>query len=308
MRVMHEFLVRNPFDLYELHLFRLVVLHGSLTKAAQIAGLTQSAITRQIQGMENSLGLSLLERTTRRVRTTPAGEFLFHQSARLIGDVDESLRRLQQEFGGARKEVRVGISRSISLAYLPGFFHANLRKSPEIGCRMSHLRSIEIIDALEANELDLGVLCPPKRMPSTLRVTHRFKDAFTLIAPPDLASEVRSLPKTGKRLTNWLIQQPWLLLDEETNTGQRLQSWMRHQGIKIEPSMRLDSFDLIINLVALGMGVSFAPIRALALYGERKAIRRIPFNERFSRDLVVVIRRNRTIPDHLTKFIENVLF
>src|SRR5471030_182721 len=103
---MNEFLLTKPFDLYELFLFRLVVQQRSFTKAAQLAGLTQSAITRQIQGMENKLGLALLERTTRSVRVTPAGDFLFHESARLTGDVEASLQRLREQFAGARKEVR----------------------------------------------------------------------------------------------------------------------------------------------------------------------------------------------------------
>ncbi|HVK58398.1 MAG TPA: LysR family transcriptional regulator, partial [Candidatus Kapabacteria bacterium] len=54
---MHRFLSTVPFDLYELSLFHLVVKHRSFTKAAEIAGLTQSAITRQMQGVENSLGI-----------------------------------------------------------------------------------------------------------------------------------------------------------------------------------------------------------------------------------------------------------
>jgi DNA-binding transcriptional LysR family regulator len=52
----HEYLATVPFDLYQLHLFHLVVKHRSFTRAAGLAGLTQSAITRQMQGMENSLG------------------------------------------------------------------------------------------------------------------------------------------------------------------------------------------------------------------------------------------------------------
>jgi DNA-binding transcriptional LysR family regulator len=123
---MNRFLSTVPFDLYELALFQLIVKHRSFTKAAGIAGLTQSAITRQIQGVENSLGIQLLERTTRNVRVTPAGEFLYQEAARLLGDVDQSLNHLAQEFAGARKEVRVAVSRTIGLAYLPGFFHANL--------------------------------------------------------------------------------------------------------------------------------------------------------------------------------------
>lgn len=61
MRSMNQFLSTVPFDLYELALFHLVVKHRSFTKAAEIAGLTQSAITRQMQGVESSLGIQLLE-------------------------------------------------------------------------------------------------------------------------------------------------------------------------------------------------------------------------------------------------------
>src|ERR1051326_9021005 len=90
MHDMNQFLSTVPFDLYELALFHLVVKHRSFTKAAEIAGLTQSAITRQMQGVENGLGIQLLERTTRNVRVTPAGEFQFGEAPRLLGDVDRS--------------------------------------------------------------------------------------------------------------------------------------------------------------------------------------------------------------------------
>src|SRR5262249_55532838 len=110
MLFMHEYLATAPFDLYELHLFHLVAKYRSFTKAAEVAGLTQSAITRQVQGVESSLGIELLERTTRSVRMTEAGEFLFRESSQLLGDVEHSLRRLREEFAGARKEIHVGVS------------------------------------------------------------------------------------------------------------------------------------------------------------------------------------------------------
>src|SRR5476649_1650997 len=101
----HELLSRRPFDLYQLHLFRLVAESGSFPRAAQITGLTQSAITRQIQSIEQQLGLSLLTRTTRSVVTTAAGKFLLQESAPVLGDVDVLLRRLKEE---RSEERRVG--------------------------------------------------------------------------------------------------------------------------------------------------------------------------------------------------------
>jgi DNA-binding transcriptional LysR family regulator len=305
--MVNQFLSKVPFDLYELALFHLVVKHRSFTKAAEIAGLTQSAITRQMQGVENSLGLQLLERTTRTVRVTPAGEYLFHEAARLLGDVEQSLTHLAQEFAGARKEVRVDVSRTIGLAYLPGFFHANLRRFPHLGYRVTCQSSGEILAALEANEQDIGVLCPPSRLPKTLRVTHRFEDAFTLIVPKDSAPAGNALSKPKTRI-DWLKQQNWLLIEERSNTGQQLRAWMADQEWRMEPTMQLDNFDLIINLVALGMGASFVPIRALALYNQKRNLLRVPLPARFTRQLVVAVRKHRKMPVHLEQFITNILF
>src|SRR5882724_9811205 len=193
MHNMNRFLSTVPFDLYELALFHLVVKHRSFTKAAEISGLTQSAITRQLQGVENSLGIQLIERTTRSVRVTAAGAFLSREAARLLGDVDRSLHHLAQEFAGARKEIRVDVSRTIGLAYLPGFFHANLRRLPQVGYRVTCQTSGEILTALEANDQDIGVLCPPPRLPKTLKVTHRFDDAFALIISADALPELQRI-------------------------------------------------------------------------------------------------------------------
>ena len=305
---MNEYLPTAPFDIYELHLFHLVAKHRSFTKAAEVAGLTQSAVTRQVQGIERSLGLKLFERTTRSVRMTPAGMALCRESTRLVGEIDQTLRSLREEFAGAKKEIRVGVSRSVSLAYLPGFFHANLRRQPQIGYRVSYLPSAAILSALEANELDLGVLCPPRRLPQTVRATHHFNDTFALIAPGEAALEFETAATSRPRRLAWMNRQNWLLLDEHANTGRRLRSWLSRQGCRVQPAMQLDSFDLIINLVALGMGVSFVPARAVALYGGKRRVRRLPWPDRFVRELVVVVRRNRQLPEHLARFIDNVLF
>ena len=224
-----------------------------------------------------------------------------------MGDVEQSLEHLAQEYAGARKEVRVDVSRTIGLAYLPGFFHANLRRLPQVGYRVACQASNDILTAIEANEQDIGVLCPPKRLPKTLRVTHRFEDAFALIAPASLEPQLKPLVR-GKARMEWIKKQNWLLIEERSNSGQQLRNWMRLQGWNIEPTMQLDNFDLIINLVSLGMGVSFVPVRALALYNQRQKILRIDLPARFTRELVVVVRKHRKLPAHIEQFISNVLF
>ena len=306
MQRMNQFLATVPFDLYELALFHLVVKHRSFTKAAALAGLTQSAITRQIQGIERALGVDLLKRTTRSITLTPAGEYLSGEAARLLGDVESSLRWLQQEFANAPKEVRVNVSRSVGLAYLPGFFHANLRKVQNVTYRLHFSRSDEILLALEADEQDIGVLNPPRRLPTSLQVTHRFEDVFTFIAPAERAAEHNALSASRRR--DWFTAQQWFLYDEDSNTGRQLRNWLRKEGLRLRTQSQFDNFDLIINLVSLGMGCSIVPVRALALYAQKKKIHRLNYPGRFTRGLVVVSRRRQKPHGHVSTFVSNILF
>ena len=73
-------------------------------------------------------------------------------------------------------------------------------------------------------------------------------------------------------------------------------------------SLAASGFDVIVNLVSLGLGVSLVPHRVLPLYEQRRTVRRLALQPRFSRDLTVVIRRNRQPPEPLRAFVASVLF
>lgn len=305
---MSDFLATVPFDLYELGLFHLVAEEGSFTRAGQKAGLTQSAMTRQIRGVEDQLGVALFERTTRRVGLTPAGRLLYEKSKPIFASAEATLRQLQQDFALIPQTLRVAVDRSIGLACYPGFFFAFRRRMPAVQLHVQQLTSDEILGALEAKALDAGLLALPPRLPATLTATHRFADEFVLIAPPDSDLPSAAGPANLRRLRSRLAAERWLLLDRRGTTGTRLQAWLRAQGLDISPAIELDSFDVIVNLVALGLGCSFVPQRVLALYGDRRKVRRIATRPRFSRELAVVVRKNRKQPEPLATFIGSILF
>lgn len=298
-----------PLELYGLGLLRMVARHGNMTRAAAEAGLTQSALTRQVQGMEQRLGVNLFDRTTRRVQITAAGEALLRDTAGIFPLLDEALRRLGQEHLAAPRLVRVGISRSVALAHLPGLLHAHLRRSENVKTTVEHLSSEDLVAKVESGKLDVGVLCPAHRLPSTVTVTHRMEDAFHLIAPADLAP-----PETvkGKRwplkLTGWLESQSWLLMSGGSQTGGQIRRWLKERGLRIEPVMEPDGFDFIVHLVALGLGLSLVPRRAIAAYPRRKLLRRIPLPEEFLRSLAVIVPRSVKQPQHVLDFVKNILF
>ena len=305
---MNEYLATAPFDLYELHLFYLVAETGSFTKAGQQAGVTQSAITRQIRGIEDRLGVMLFERTTRQVSLTLAGRLLHEKSGPILQATKDALNHLQQKFNLVPKNLRVGVDRSIGLAYLPGFFFAFQRKFPEVQLQVMQQSSSEILAAVEAKDIDVGLLCPPPRLSRGLQITHRFTDEFTFIVPPKLLLVEKTNRFNLKAVKKMLGEQRWLMIQQDSNTGKQLRRWLEEQNWRIEPAMELDSFDVIVNLVSLGLGVSVVPHRVLPIYEQRRAVRRIQTTRRFTRELVVVVRKNRQQPEHLAGFVENVLF
>ncbi len=299
-----------PVDLYGLGLLRLVARHGSVTRAAAEAGLTQSALTRQVQGMELRLGVPLFDRTTRQLRLTEAGAALLKDTAPMAPLLEQALSRLGREHLDQPRAVRIGLSRSISLGHLPGLLHAHLRRAPDVRTSVETTASADLPARLEAGELDVGVLCPPARLASSVTVTHRMADGFHLIVPASLP--LPSFPPGGKkwtlRLRSWLDAQAWLLLSPGTRTGGQLRKWMREQGLNPSPAMEPDSFDLIIHLVALGLGVSLVPRRAVAAFPRKKLIRRVPLPAEFQRELAVIVPRSARPAGHVTDFVSNILF
>jgi DNA-binding transcriptional LysR family regulator len=174
---------------------------------------------------------------------------------------------------------------------------------------VSHGSSAETLIALEARELDVALLCPPTRLSGAFEITHRFADDFTLIVPANLSLALDlSRPVAPAALIPALRGQRWLLPDRRSNTGRWLRAWLEEVRLPVRATMELDSFDLIITLVALGLGVSFVPQRALPLYARRRKVRRIATAPRFSRELVVVTCRQLPAREHVRQFVESILF
>ena len=305
---MNEFLATAPFDLYGLSVFHLVAKHRSFTEAGRKLGLTQSAVSRQIQGIESRLEVTLFERTTRQVLLTPAGQLLYDRAGSILQATENTLAEVQHQFGILARTLRVGAARSIGLAYYPGFFFSFGRLHPQVQLQVTQESSGEILASLQEGRLDAGLLPVPSRLPKGLEATHRFQDDFTIISAANSRIASALMRPNSKRFRAQFKSERWLILDRHEETGDQLHRWLQANDLAGEPAMELDSFDVIVNLVALGMGISAVPQRILALYGNRKKVTRIAIRPRFTRELAVVIRKSVKPPQHLCDFIDCVLF
>jgi len=109
-------MARN-LDMTALRSFVTVADAGGVTKAAGVLNLTQSAVSMQLKRLEESLGLSLLDRTARQIGVTPEGEQLLSYARRMLALNDEALQRMTaDDYEG---EITLGVPHDIIDPYIP---------------------------------------------------------------------------------------------------------------------------------------------------------------------------------------------
>jgi LysR family transcriptional regulator, glycine cleavage system transcriptional activator len=207
----------RPIGVGNLRAFEAVAKHLNFRLAAEDLALTQSAVSRQIQALEESVGVTLFLRHTRAVELTQAG-------VQMLSAVTPSLERIDQ----AVNQVRLRSGRcSITLTTFASL--ASMWLIPRLGSFQSQYPEVDLrIDAsdhfvdLETSDLDLAIRYGPlAQMPAS--ATRLFGEHLTPVASPEMAHRV-SLEKTSdlKRLTliedvgrvnthhEWLTWRRWL--------------------------------------------------------------------------------------------------
>ena len=128
-----------------LRAFVAVVEDGGFAKAARRAGMATSSLTRQVDALEEELGVQLFNRSTRAVTLTEAGESYYHQVVRILGDLDEANRSISESEGAPRGLLRV----SLPVAF------ARLHVAPAIPRFMTLCPDIEIDATLTDSVVNL---------------------------------------------------------------------------------------------------------------------------------------------------------
>ena len=288
-----------PFELREMNSFITVAEMGSFTEAARVVGLSQSALTRQIQSLEEKMGAQLLSRTTRAIRLTEAGKFFFGRCRQIASQVATASDGFAERFVNSAPSVRVGVCSTVSLAYLPGFFHGFRRHFPDNQIRLNQGRESELIAELDRCALDVAIVVQPSQLPPGTEITHSFEDVFMVIGPGDEEKPI----DVAK-----LKQLSLIGIDTQTSTGKLINKWLAKQGIEQKPMMEFDHFDLVINSVSLGLGYALVPRRSLAIYTKNRKITRHPLKQSLSRHLCALARSESNRPAVIQAFIDNILF
>lgn len=145
-------------ELRHLRYFVAVAHKRHFTRAAEELNLAQPALSQQIQQLESELGLLLLERTSRRVSLTSAGEAFLKRAEHILSEVELAQREMQEFAGLKRGRVVIGALQSLATSHFSALlarFHACY---PEIEIVLREESNEELVDLLHAGTLDLSLL------------------------------------------------------------------------------------------------------------------------------------------------------
>ena len=247
---------RRPLALGNLRAFEAVARRLSFSEAAEELYLTQSAISRQIKGLEDELGAALFGRGTRHVELTPDGTLLLRCVEPFLARLDASVRQIREH--RARKRVNVSTFASFASLWLLPRIEAFQRLHPDIDIRVSAHDSLSDLDD---PDLDLALrYCIPAQAPAgavrlfgetltpmvsrTLLEQIQRGEAPPLARPADLAQHTLAEEDDHRPSSEYLSWRHWLAAHGEPAlqprrwmylnfTYQQVQAALAGQGVAL---------------------------------------------------------------------------
>ncbi|MEX1031209.1 MAG: LysR family transcriptional regulator [Paenibacillaceae bacterium] len=227
-----------------LHTFATIVEHKSLNRASRILNVSQPALSRHVQGIENELGVALFDRRGKSLELTPAG----HQLYQFALEERQLERRFQMDATLLRLErkgnITIGASLTTLQSTLPDLITHYTRTDPEIDLKAITGKTHEIVNLVKQQKVDVGLVASEISDP-LLTCIPLFDDHLCLVAP-------KIHPLIGK--ANLRMEDfndlPMILFSKGTWYRILTDELFERNQIKPEIKMEIDSFEAILRLVS----------------------------------------------------------
>ena len=261
-----------------------VVEMGSYTKAAEILGYTQPALSQMIASLEREVGITLLYRSRYGVRLTPEGAALFPMIQTTVQQY-EALCRAEEEIKGLETGVvRIGTVSSVSCHWLPGIIRKFWASYPNVQLVLHQGDYTSICEWVQTGVVDLGFVNPAAAKGLETRILQT--DQFVAVLPPE-----HPLAEKTRVSLRELAQEPYLLL-EEGCYSEPLEAFKK---AGVAPNIRLTMHDdySILSMVEQGLGYSLLAELVLQKTAYRVAVR--PVEEPIFRTMALVMKDQRAL-------------
>lgn len=289
------------FSLTQIEYVMAVYKHGHFAKAAEACLVTQPTLSMQIKKLEDDIGAPIFDRSKKPILLTETGKALIGQLQTLLYEAKkvESIVQAAHETK-MQGELTVGVIPTVAPYLLPGLFSTASRSKTELRLDVREMQTFRIIEALESDEIDVGILALPLALPKVFEVPLYF-EPFCVACRSDHELATLKKVKTGQLKYSDI----WLLEEGHCMRNQTLDVCSLKKPSERKFKFESGSLETLKNIVQSYGGYTLLP--AMATENVESKTRVIPFERPIpSRQVGLAYRREHyksDLIDHLGELV-----
>ncbi|MEA2589697.1 MAG: hypothetical protein QOH66_2624 [Actinomycetota bacterium] len=288
-------------NLDQLETFMVLARCGSFTRAAVQLHLSQPAVSRHIQKLEQELGVTLLTRRRGRIELSEAGERVRSYAEDVVGGHERLVAELGEQPSRLAGDLRIVASTTPGEFLVPGLVSAFTANHPRVSPRIQIADSTEVVAQLRSRKADVG-FSGIKFPGRDLVHRHIATDEIVLAVPPDHPFAPRSSVELSE-----LAGQPFLTRETGSGTHLSFLALLAEHGLeapRYRPVMVLSNTAAIVSAAANGYGIGLVSCLALAGRGPGGPVAVRITGLPLTRSLFLVVEKDRPLPPPAANFAE----
>ncbi len=234
-----------------LKVFNSVASNLSFSGAAEELYTSQSSVSTQIKRLEEYLAISLFEQLGKKIFLTEAGTTLFFYSQTIFSLIDEGVYAIEELKGCHKGRLLLGASTTPGIYLLPRILGNFKSIYPEIVPRLEIANSQRIVEMVNTNRLDIGIIGEEITCPPELYVEPWLKDELFLVVP-DTHPWVNKASVHVRDLEN----EQFIFRERGSSTRSIIENILANHGLKVSVALELNNTEAVKQAVNAGLGVS----------------------------------------------------
>lgn len=239
-------------NLSSYRIFYTVANTGNISKAAKELYISQPAISKSIQKLEESVGCKLFSRSSRGVVLTDEGKLLYEHVSEAFETLTMGEEKLKRSIELGVGHLKIGVSSTLCKYLLLPYLKEFIRQNPHISISISCQSTNDTLKLLEDNKIDIGLIGKPENLKNIhFDFLEEIEDIF--VAAKDY---LRNLNARGIQKDHILQSSTLMLLDKNNMTRQYIDDYLQENQIIIKDSIDISDMDLLIDFARIGVGVA----------------------------------------------------
>ncbi len=270
----------------------------SFTKAAQINGVTQSAVSQQISSLERQFKSLLIERSKKKFRLTREGQVLYDYSKQIIQTYDSLFSKLQEIKDIISGTIRVSTIYSVGLHDLPPYLKKFLKTYPTVNVHVEYRRSNQVYEDVLGNVVDLGLVAYPSR-DAKLEVVPLRKDKLVLICFPQ-----HPFAKCKSIKLKDLSGQKFISFEPDIPTRRAIDKILKDQDVTVQHAMEFDNIETVKRAVEIDAGIAIVPHGTIVQEVSKQTLAEVNIDDaEFYRPLAAIYKKNKVLSPAIKQFL-----